>query len=125
MSDYTATATRSNQWWVVQCDQVPGAISQVKSLEEATPAITEAIVFVTGVPADAVRVMVSPVLPPAVQEALESAAMLRERAEQSRREAAAEYRRASRELATAGVSRRDIGGILGVSRQRVHQLLGG
>jgi len=33
--DFTSTARKDGRWWVVQCDQYPGAISQVARLDQA------------------------------------------------------------------------------------------
>jgi len=34
-SNFTSTARKDGRWWVVQCDQHPGAISQVARLDQA------------------------------------------------------------------------------------------
>jgi hypothetical protein len=46
---YTSQAYKDGDWWMVQCDQVPGAISQVAELREAVFAQVEAIAFVLNV----------------------------------------------------------------------------
>jgi hypothetical protein len=51
---YTATAHHVAGWWIVQCDQHPGALSQVRRLDQAADVHREAIAFVVGVPADEV-----------------------------------------------------------------------
>lgn len=59
---YTATARRDGQWWVVQCDQLPAAISQVRRLDRAAETHREAIAFVAGVAEADVEVDLSPVV---------------------------------------------------------------
>jgi hypothetical protein len=57
---YTVTAERSGDWWVLQADEAPGAISQVRSLDEIGE-IREAIAFVTGQPESEVEVRLAEV----------------------------------------------------------------
>jgi hypothetical protein len=121
---YTVTAERSGRWWSLQCVEVPGALSQVSRLDQADQ-IQEAIAFVAGVPADSVEIDLRVELPESVQAHLAAAAHLRQEADSARSEAAAEVRRAARELADGGFSLRDIGTMLEVSHQRAHQLVKG
>ncbi len=64
---YTATAERTSLgWWSVQCDQAPGALSQVEDLDDAVEFITEAIAYVEQIPEADVTVAVHVAdLPPA------------------------------------------------------------
>jgi predicted RNase H-like HicB family nuclease len=55
MTRYTATARRCGDWWMVQCDQLPGALSQVRSLAKAAEVHREAIAFVSGQAIDEVN----------------------------------------------------------------------
>ena len=47
MSHYTITAERDGSWWSLQAKELPGAISQVRKIEDAG-VIKEAISFLTG-----------------------------------------------------------------------------
>jgi hypothetical protein len=80
---------------------------------------------VAGVPVESVEVQLRVDLPESVQAHLKAAARLRDEADAARSEAAAEVRRAARELASRGFSLRDIGTMLDVSHQRAHQLVKG
>jgi hypothetical protein len=55
---YTSQAHRDGEWWVIQNDQVPGAISQVARLDQAVDAQREAIAFVAGVLAESIDVVI-------------------------------------------------------------------
>lgn len=123
MNDYTATAVRSDGWWIVQCDQHPGALSQVRRLDQAAEAHREAIAFVAGVPSAQVRVVVRPEVPAQVRDDLAEADELLLRAERSETEARRKRRAAAARLAADGLPLRDIGVLLGISHQRVSQLL--
>lgn len=62
MARYTVTAEKIGSWWSLQCVEVPGAISQVKRLTDAS-IIAEAIAYVAEVSEASVKLTVQPVLP--------------------------------------------------------------
>lgn len=120
---YTVEATRSGSWWSLQCREVPGALSQSKSLAEAKKIMPEAIAFVADVPEAEIEVTVVPIVPNAAHEHLQEAARLRGIVAAANSQAAAESRQAAQELRKMGMTVRDIGETLGVSYQRASQLL--
>ena len=120
---YTATARRDGQWWVVQCDQLPAAISQVRRLDRAAETHREAIAFVAGVAEADVEVDVSPVVFEPVASQLRRVAELCETASGAEREARTLWSASARSLHESGMTVRDIGTVLGVSYQRAHQLV--
>lgn len=122
---YTVTAERGRRWWVLQCVEHPGAVSEVARLDQAPEAMREAIAFVAQVDPATVEVEVRPVVPPEAGEHAVAASRLREQAREATHEAARESRAAARVLRDAGLSVRDVGTVLGVSHQRAHQLLAG
>lgn len=122
MTEYTSVATRDGRWWSVQCDQIPGAISQVRHLSEAAEIHREAIAFVVGVPEESVSVKVRAALPDDVQQRLDSGKQHLTEAAAIEARARADLRSAAIELREGGMSVRDIGWVLGVSHQRAHQL---
>lgn len=122
MSHYGVTAERSGRWWVLQAVEAPGAISQVRRLDQAGE-IIEAIAFVTGEPEADITIDVQPVVPPEAAEHLAAAARFREESATANSRAAQEARAAASALAGIGLTVRDIGAILGVSFQRAHQLV--
>lgn len=124
MSDYTATAQRvGGGWWMVQCDQHPGALSQVRRLDKAPDEHREAIAFVTGEPAEQVHVTVVPRLEPAVEAELAAVRQLADAAARTASQAADQRAALARRLHDDGLTVRDIGQILGVSYQRAGQLV--
>ncbi len=123
MSNYTVTAERSGRWWVLQALEAPGAISQVARLEQADQ-IREAIAFVTGEPEDAISISLVPTLPGQSEEILANYRATRERYEEVRAALAATQAELARLLVDVQhLSVRDAGTIMGVSHQRVHQLV--
>jgi len=122
---YTATARRTDGWWIVQCDQHPGALSQVKRLDQAAEEHREAIAFVAEVPVDEVDVEVRPALPPELADELDRASALAASARRDEEVTGQKRREVARRLAEDGLTVRDIGAVLGVSYQRAHQLVSG
>lgn len=123
MTTYTVTAERSGKWWVLQADDVPGAITQVARLDQADQ-IKEAIAWVADVPESEVEIEVAVTLPEGVQVHLDRAAELREEARRANAESAEESREVARTLhEDLGLTVRDIGAVLEVSHQRAHQLV--
>jgi hypothetical protein len=47
VTHYTVMAERDGNWWSLQAKELPGAISQVRKIEDAV-VIKEAIAFLTG-----------------------------------------------------------------------------
>jgi DNA-directed RNA polymerase specialized sigma24 family protein len=120
---YTSHAHREGSWWIVQNDQHPGAISQVKRLDLAAAAQREAIAFVAEVEPEDVVVVIRPELEPALARSLEEATALRAEAEVKEARALSLRRAIALSLQHDGMTMRDIGVVLGVSYQRVHQLV--
>lgn len=123
MTRYTATASRVDGWWIVQCDQHPGALSQVRRLDQTAEVHREAIAFVAHVSIADVQVDVRPELPTHLREELSEAEKLTRDAKQAEAEARRRRRQVAAQLASDGLPLRDIGTLLGISHQRVHQLL--
>ncbi|AOX67605.1 sigma factor-like helix-turn-helix DNA-binding protein [Curtobacterium sp. NPDC087082] len=120
---YTSHAHRDGGWWVVQNDQHPGAISQVKRLDLAAAAQREAIAFVADVDQTDVVVVIRAELEPALARSLEEATALRAEAEAKEARALSLRRAIAVALQGDGMTLRDIAVVLGVSYQRVHQLV--
>jgi predicted RNase H-like HicB family nuclease/transcriptional regulator with XRE-family HTH domain len=119
---YRATVERDDRWWLVKSPDVPGALAQVKRLEHARDAIRDVISLILDVPVEEVEVTIGLELGDValdVREAME----LRQQAEELQARASRRMREAASTLAGLGMTIRDIGTLLGVSHQRVAQLL--
>lgn len=124
MSDYTATAQRVDDgWWMIQCDQYPGALSQVRRLDQAPGVHREAIAFLTGEPPEQVSVTVTPQLSSDVEEGLANVRRLADTAARAADQAADQRIALAQRLREDGLTVRDIGQIMGVSYQRAGQLI--
>ncbi len=125
MTTYTVTAERGRipQMWVFQCAEFPGAVSQSRRLADAPLLMREAIAFVSGEPAEDIEVAVVPVLPDEMAAQVREARAAVARLADQQRETADLSRSAARSLVGAGMTRADAAVVLGVSPQRVSQLI--
>jgi hypothetical protein len=121
---YQAVATRSGDWWAVTIPQLPGAFSQCKRLDQVQAMAREVIALMLDCdPADVGDVEVDVHLPDQLTDDLAALRRSERLADDARQAAAHAQRRAAEQLRTAGLSVRDIGRLLGVSHQRVSQIL--
>jgi predicted RNase H-like HicB family nuclease len=119
---YTVHAVRSQGWWGLTVPEVPGVVSQVRSLARAEEYVREAIAFVAGVAADNFAVDVVPQLPGTLADEVAQARSATVAAEQAQAVASSLTRDVVTKLAAAGYNGRETAVILGVSKQRVSQL---
>jgi predicted RNase H-like HicB family nuclease len=122
MKTYRVTARRSGDWWALEVPDLPGVHSQTKRLDRAAGEAREAIGLMLGIEADSIDVEVETQLPPEAREALQAVARAHKAAEAAAlQEREAMVRAAS--VLTQGLSQRDAGAVMGVSFQRISQLL--
>jgi predicted RNase H-like HicB family nuclease len=111
-------------WWLATVPAVPGCHTQARTLEQAETRIREAMALFIPTAVAARAQLVSDVqLPIASRRALARAIAERAEAERVTRNAHRAIRAAASALSRQGMSLRDTGRLLGVSRQRAHQLL--
>ncbi|MDN5748184.1 MAG: hypothetical protein L0H64_06710 [Pseudonocardia sp.] len=121
---YTVTATWDDTgWWVVTVPHVPGAITQVRRLDQVVADAAEVIEIQTGEQVDPATLDVVPVLDDEAGQVAADARTQRRRADEVTREAAETTRRAVRLLHERGFTVRDIGRLVGITHQRAHQLV--
>lgn len=119
--NYTAHAEwDTTGWWVITVEDIPGANSQCRRLDQVESNAREIIELLTGNEPDEVSVKWT--MPGEVGTRAEELADLRERAEDLADATAIETRRLVPELRAAGMSYRDIGTMTGISHQRAQQI---
>ena len=113
-------------FWVAEIESVKGCYAQGRSLRRAKKKIREVLAFLTS-DARAERANLDEVtlLPRADQRLLDKLAGLQEKLARLQDQADDERRRAVRALAKERYSLRDLSELLGISHQRVAQILGG
>lgn len=122
---YTVRCQRSGGWWAITIPEVPGAFTQARRLDQVESMARDVIGLMLGVPEDSFGIQVATVLDDRAQKVLEQVDKAKGAAEDARREAVVAMDRAARTLVRdEGLSLRDAGRLLGVSFQRVSQLVG-
>lgn len=119
---YEAVASREGAWWVVRVPAID-SVTQVRRLDRAEAMTRDLVHAITDEPSDAFDVTVRPVLPEALGGLVARATDAGARARVQQLEASIATRDAAVALDHAGMTVRDIGRLLGVSYQRVQQLL--
>ena len=119
---FTVEATYTDTgWWVLEA-MPPGCVSQVRRLDQVEDDMREPIAFLADIPEDEVRIEVKTILPAELEAEVKATVD----AYHAKEEAAAQARECSRSavkaLAAQGLTRRDIGTLLGITHQRVSQL---
>jgi predicted RNase H-like HicB family nuclease len=122
MTAYRVTARRVGEWWALEVPELPGVFSQAKRLDKADEAAREAIAVMLDVETEDVEVAIEPVLPKEAVQAIKAAEKAEKTAEAARKAAQKAMQEAAATL-TESLSQRDAGRVLGVSFQRVSQLL--
>jgi predicted RNase H-like HicB family nuclease len=120
---YTARAQRAGKWWAISVEGLPGALSQVRRLDQAEAMAREVIALVLDVPVDSFDVVVAPDLNEEHRDALAELDRAKEQYAESMAALAERQRRVTLLLVgDAGLTVRDAATVLGVSFQRVSQL---
>jgi predicted RNase H-like HicB family nuclease len=126
LKTYRVVAERSGKWWAAHVPEVTGVHTQARRLEQVEAEAREAIALMLDVEPESISVRVEPRLPDdvsALVAAVAAAHAAAEDAQVKEREAAHEAARAL--IVDLGLPQRDAGKILGVTHQRVQQILSG
>lgn len=111
-------------WWVASVAQVPGCHTQGRTIEQAEQRVREALaLFVPEHIAAKAQLTAEIELPAPARRALLEATRKRARADALAKDSQKAARVAARTLTKTGLSLRDVGWLLRVSRQRAHQLI--
>jgi predicted RNase H-like HicB family nuclease len=121
---YTAVYEPAGEagWWTVSIAEVPGCISQGRSISQARTRIREALGLYLDLEGAEVELRDELRLGRDVQRTIDVYRKRRERAERETEAASTAYRNAVRVMLEAGMSTRDAGEALGVSQARIAQL---
>lgn len=114
--DVTARVTRSDGWWAVSVDEIPGLFTQARRLDQVADMVREAGSLL-GVDVGAVEV--APILDSDSQRMLEKLEAARKEAEEKQRISSGLTREVIRRFRDEGLTLRDIASLVGLSQQRV------
>ena len=121
---YRVRAIRSGNWWAITVPALPGVFSQARRLDQVEAMAREAIAMMLGVTTDQVGRIKPEIEPPGLAASvIETMHDALAAARAANEEAAASRREAARLLRRAGLPMRDVGHLLGISHQRVSQIL--
>jgi DNA-directed RNA polymerase specialized sigma subunit len=121
MKTYRATAHREDKWWVVEVHGV--GTTQGRSTAEAQRMATDLVAVMEEIPLDELSVQIEFELPGSLGDEIKCARQETRQAEQAQRSAAEKVRRVVAHLLSSGMSKQDAARILGVSAQRISQLV--
>jgi predicted RNase H-like HicB family nuclease len=124
MKSYTVTYQRDeSNWWVARIKSIPGCHTQGRTIDQARRRIREALgLFIDD--SDAVELKDDVILPKTAKRLLEQVKENRKRAEKESTQLQQSTAEAARMLTQEiGISMRDTGELLGLSHQRIHQIL--
>ena len=119
---YDVSAERVNGWWILRVPAVD-TVTQAKRLDQVEFMARDLIYAMTDEVPHSFDVAIKPDLGPSLGATLRKAVKARKDAASAQDEAMTESKRAAVELHRAGLTIRDVGELLGVSYQRVSQLL--
>lgn len=122
MRTVTVTAQRGTTAWVLECSEA-SAVGQCRRLSQADAEMREAIAHQLGLGVDEFEIHLDVALTAESLELVARVAELRHQAAAAAAEASEVQRAAARALAAQQLSMRDIGEVMGLSFQRVSQLL--
>lgn len=124
MTTYTARATRSGDWWAIEVEELEGVFTQARRLEQVEAMARDAIALMLDIPPDSFDIVMQPELPVEWRTDLDQMWRMRQAADLVTSMAMIKTIQTVRALRDdAGLPLRDIGRVLGISFQRVHQLL--
>ena len=119
----TARARRSANWWAIDVPELPGVYSQARRLDRVEPMARDAIVLFLDVDPATLDVRVETSPPADLRRDVDAVGRLRAEADRLQAESSGTLRHLTHELLGRGLSVRDAAVILGISHQRVSQLV--
>lgn len=122
---YEVTINREGKWWMVSIPEIDG-LTQARTVKEAHDMAREFIAVTLDVPADSFDIHVHAEKIGTVEhvtQLLEDIRIARAESERLEREAAEKTRALASALAAEELPLREIGAVMGVSHQRVGQLV--
>ena len=124
MKTYTARLEREKDGrWTVELEEQPRIHTWGKTVDQALARMREAAALWFQTDENQIELVPHPVLPKTARRTVEQAREAREQARNADRRAVEQTRKAASALTNRGISMRDAAAILGISHQRVHQLL--
>ena len=123
-TNYQVAVEREPGFWIIRVPEIPEVVTQARRMAEVKDNARQAIAVWTDSPIDDIDVTITVVVPTVVQAALDEAQRLQSEASERLERAGTATRDAARWLTKElGLTLREAAEILGVSFQRVAQLV--
>ena len=124
LKTYTARCQRVGDWWAISVPELKGVNTLARRLEQVDAMVRDAIARFLDVPADSFDINVEPILPRDLQKKVGRARKVLGEAEVLQAEAVTVSAAVAADLVNrAHLTVRDAGRVLGISHQRIAQLL--
>jgi predicted RNase H-like HicB family nuclease len=124
VTTYTARLEKEHDGrWSVELEEEPRVHTWGKTIDQALTRMREAAALWFQTDEATIELIPRPVLPKSTGRTVDQARKAREQARNADRLAIEQTRKAAVALTNRGISMRDAAAILGISHQRVHQLL--
>jgi len=124
LKTYTARCQRVGDWWAISVPELKGVNTQARRLEKVDAIVRDAIALFLDVRADSFDIKVEPIVPRELQMKVVRARKVRAEAEVLQAEAVTVSAAVAADLVQrAHLTVRDAGRVLGISHQRIAQLL--
>jgi predicted RNase H-like HicB family nuclease len=121
---WSVEVTRSGGWWAIRVPDLPGVFSQCRRLDQIDEHVCEAIALMLDADdSEVATIDVTVVSPPEIAELVQTVAQAEHTARDAVEAAASARREAAQTLLDQGYPMRDIGRLIGISHQRVSQIL--
>jgi hypothetical protein len=122
LKTFRAEVSRDGRFWLIRIPELDRS-TQALRYKDVPAMANDLVEIMTGLGTDDYNLHIEVRLPADVQNRLARAEVLREEAKRKNSEAASESRAAVRELLAKGLSQREAGELLGMSFQRINQLV--
>ena len=120
---YTARARRSGAWWAIDVPELPGVYSQARRLDRVESMARDVIALFLDVDTATLEIRVETNLPSELRRDVDALGRLRTDADRLQAGSSGAMRHLTHELLGRGLSVCDAAAILGISHQRVSQLV--
>ena len=121
---WSVEVTRSGGWWAIRVPDLPGVFSQCRRLDQVDEHVREAIALMLDADESELGTIdVTVVSPPEIAELVHTVEQAEHTARDAAEAAASARKEAAQTLLDQGYPMRDIGRLIGISHQRVSQIL--
>jgi len=120
---YRVDVIRSGQWWAIEVPELPGVFSQVRRIDQVDEAVKEAIAMMTDADEADVSIDVEVESGTDIEALLATLKQSSSAAEAAREQETADRRHVIEQLRSKGLPNRDVATLIGLSHQRVAQIL--